>query len=70
MITQFNITRNRVKFTLRRLEKWDYARKEWVPSHTCTNRNANTTVVVTEAYYMQALTKFKEELEKTKLPKL
>ena len=70
MIAQFNLIVNRVKFTLRRSEKWDYTRKEWVPSFTCTNRNAGTTVVVTEAYYMTALGKFKEELEKTKLPKL
>ena len=50
--------------------KWDYTRKEWVNSHTCTNRSTNRTVIVTEVYYMQALGKFKQTLEKTKLPKL
>ena len=53
-----------------RIEKWDYARKEWVNSHTCTNKSTNRTVIVTAAYYEQALAKFRVQLEKTKLPKL
>ena len=70
MITQFNLTVKTQTYTFKRSEKWDYARREWVPSHICTNRSTGRTVIVTEAYYMQALTKFKETLEKTKLPKL
>ena len=70
MIAQFNLTVKNQTYTFKRSEKWDYARREWVPSHTCTNRSTNITVVVTAAYYEQALTKFKEYLEKTKLPKL
>ena len=70
MITQFNLTVKNQTYTFKRSEKWDYARREWVPSHTCTNRGTNRTVVVTAAYYEQALTKFKVQLERTKLPKL
>ena len=70
MITQFNITVRTQTYTFRRYKKWDYSRKEWVNSHTCTNRSTNRTVIVTVAYYEQALTKFKDQLERTKLPKL
>ena len=70
MIAQFNLVEKTQTYTFKRSEKWDYARREWVPSHTCTNRSTGRTVIVTEAYYMQALAKFKVQLEKTKLPKL
>ena len=70
MIAQFNLTVKSQTYTFRRIMKWDYTRREWVHSHTCTNRSTGRTVIVTEAYYMQALAKFKETLEKTKLPKL
>ena len=70
MIARFNLTVKTQTYTFKRSEKWDYTRLDWVPSHTCTNRSTGRTVIVTEAYYMQALAKFKETLEKTKLPKL
>ena len=70
MITQFNLTEKTQTYTFKRSEKWDYARREWVPSHTCTNRSTGRTVIVTAAYYEQALAKFRVQLEKTKLPKL
>ena len=70
MVNQFPLTVKTQTYTFKRSEKWDYARREWVPSHACTNRGTGRTVIVTEAYYMQALTKFRVQLEKTKLPKL
>ena len=70
MIAQFNITVKTQTYTFKRFEKWEVERKAWVPSHTCTNRGTGRTVIVTEAYYMQALAKFKQTLEETKLPKL
>ena len=70
MITQFNLVEKTQTYTFKRSEKWDYTRREWVPSHTCTNRSTGRTVIVTAAYYDQALAKFKQTLEKTKLPKL
>ena len=70
MITQFNLVEKTQTYTLRRFERWDYTRREWVPSHTCTNRSTNRTVTVTEKYYMQALDKFRVQLERNKLPKL
>ena len=70
MIARFNLTVKTQTYTFKRSEKWDYARLEWVPSYTCTNRSTGRTVIVTEAYYMQALDKFKVQLERTKLPKL
>ena len=70
MIAQFNLVEKTQTYTFKRFERWDYTRKEWVPSHVCTNRSTNRTVTVTEAYYMQALGKFRVQLERTKLPKL
>ena len=70
MIAQFNLTVKTQTYTFKRFERWDYTRREWVSSYSCTNRSTGRTVVVTAAYYEQALTKFKANLEKTKLPKL
>ena len=70
MIAQFNLVEKTQTYTFKRSEKWDYARREWVNSHTCTNRSTGRTVIVTAAYYEQALSKFRVQLEKTKLPKL
>ena len=70
MTVQFNLVEKTQTYTFKRSEKWDYTRKEWVPTHTCTNRSTGRTVIVTAAYYVQALAKFKIELERTKLPKL
>ena len=70
MIVQFNLVAKTQIYTFKRSEKWDYTRKEWVPSHTCTNRSTGRTVNVTATYYAQALAKFRVQLEKTKLPKL
>ena len=70
MIAQFNLVEKTQTYTFKRSEKWDYARREWVPSHTCANRSTGRTVIVTAAYYEQALAKFRVQLEKTKLPKL
>ena len=70
MIAQFNLTARTQTYTFKRIDKWDYARREWVSSYTCTNRSTGRTVIVTAAYYAQALTKFMVQLEKTKLPKL
>ena len=70
MIAQFNLTVKTQTYTFKRSEKWDYVRRDWVTSHTCTNRSTGRTVIVTEAYYMQALAKFRVQLERTKLPKL
>ena len=70
MVNRFTLREKTQTYTFRRIEKWDYARKEWVNSHTCTNKSTNRTVIVTAAYYEQALAKFRVQLEKTKLPKL
>ena len=70
MIAQFNLVEKTQTYTFKRSEKWDYTRREWVNSHTCTNRSTGRTVIVTAAYYEQALSKFRVQLEKTKLPKL
>ena len=70
MISQFNLVEKTQTYTFKRSVTWDYTRKEWVNSHTCTNRSTNRTVIVTAAYYEQALAKFRVQLEKTKLPKL
>ena len=70
MIAQFNLTVKTQTYTFKRSEKWDYVRRVWVPSHSCTNKSTGRTVIVTESYYMQALAKFKVQLERTKLPKL
>lgn len=70
MINQFNLIARTQTYTFKRIEKWDYTRREWVSSHTCTNRSTGRTVIVTAAYYAQALAKFRVQLEKTKLPKL
>jgi hypothetical protein len=70
MVNQFPLTVKTQTYTFKRSEKWDYDRREWVPSHTCTNKSTGRTVIVTAAYYEQALAKFKEQMEKTKLPKL
>ena len=70
MVNRFTLREKTQSYIFRRIEKWDYTRKEWVNSHTCTNRSTNRTVIVTAAYYEQALAKFRVQLEKTKLPKL
>ena len=70
MVNRFTLREKTQTYIFRRIEKWDYTRKEWVNSHTCTNRSTNRTVIVTAAYYEQALAKFRVQLEKTKLPKL
>ena len=70
MIAQFNLTAKTQTYTFKRFERWDYARREWVHSHTCTNRSTNRTVIVTAAYYEQALAKFRMSLVNAKLPEL
>ena len=70
MIAQFNLTVKTQTYTFKRIEKWDYTRREWVNSHICTNRSTNRTVSVTAVYYEQALAKFRIQLERNKLPKL
>ena len=70
MVNRFTLREKTQSYIFMRIEKWDYARKEWVNSHTCTNKSTNRTVIVTAAYYEQALAKFRVQLEKTKLPKL
>ena len=70
MVNRFTLREKTQTYIFRRIEKWDYTRKEWVNSHTCTNKSTNRTVIVTAAYYEQALAKFRVQLEKTKLPKL
>ena len=70
MIAQFNLVEKTQTYTFKRFERWDYTRREWVSSYSCTNRGTGRTVTITAAYYEQALTKFRMSLVKTKLPKL
>ena len=70
MVNRFTLREKTQSYTFKRFERWDYARREWVHSHTCTNRSTNRTVSVTAVYYEQALAKFRIQLERTKLPKL